>query len=432
MKNLHWFAIAERGSTVRREILAGCTTFSAMLYIVIVNPSLLAQGGMDFSGIYVATILSAAAASLLMGLAADYPIAAAPGVGLNAYFVYGVIISAGYSWQESLGAAVLAGSIFLLLSFTSFCRWMMEAIPESLKLAIAGGIGLFVSVIGLENGKLIVGSPTTVTMLGDLSEPTAFLTLLGLFVTVVLLACRFQGALLVGMGIVFAVALGLGFAALPTAVFAWPQGLERVAGQVSFALPGSLPMVVFIMFLLLLFNTTGTLLGIGNQAGLLQKGHLDNETKAFRAAAAGSFLGSIFGSGLTVGYVESGTGTAAGGRTGLTAVVTALLFLLLLFCAPLAQVAAGVPAVTAPALILTGFFMISGVHSISWTDITEGIPAFLTIFITPLSYDILAGTGVGVISYVILKLFSGQGRKVHPMLYVLAILFALQLGLSHS
>ena len=191
-------------------------------------------------------------------------------------------------------------------------------------------------------------------------------------------------------------------------------------------------MVVFIMFLLLLFNTTGTLLGIGNQAGLLQKGHLDNETKAFRAAAAGSFLGSIFGSGLTVGYVGSGTGTAAGGRTGLTAVVTALLFLLLLFCAPLAQVAAGVPAVTAPALILTGFFMVSGVHSISWTDITEGIPAFLTIFITPLSYDILAGTGVGVISYVILKLFSGQGRKVHPMLYVLAILFALQLGLSHS
>ena len=408
--------------------MAGVTTFSAMLYIVIVNPALLAQGGMDFSGTYAATILATAGASLLMGGLADYPLAVAPGIGLNAYFVYGVILSTGHSWQEAMGAAFLASIFFLLLVWTSFFRYFLNIVPWSLKMAIAGGIGLFVTLIGMEKGKLIVGSPTTVTMLGNLAEPTAFLTLLGLLITAVLLAYRIQAAMLLGMVAVFAAALSLGFATLPAELFSWPQGLEKAAGQLTFSFQGNMPLIILVMLLMLLFNNTGTFLGIGRQAGLIKDDEMTGDRQVFQAAAWGGLLGSFLGTGLAAGYVESGTGVSAGGRTGITAMVTAGLFLLLLFCAPLAQSAANVPAVTAPALIFTGFFMISGLHGIDWQDFTEGLPAFLTMLVMPLSYDILAGVGTGFISYAILKLFSGHWRQVHPLLYFFALLFALHMG----
>ncbi len=429
MKKLNWHSIAGRDSSWRREWLAGCTMFSAMLYIVLLNPVLLAQSGMDFSGAYMATVLSAAVASFLMGWLADYPIAAAPGIGLNAYFVYSVVLSQGYSWQEAMGSVFLASVLFLVLAATPFFHAFLEAVPQSLKMAIMGGVGILAALLGLIRGKLIVGSPASVTMLGDLSEPTAFLTLLGLLVTAVLLANRVQSALLAGMGVVLAAGLLLGFVVLPPEMFSWPQGLDRTAGQLAFSFRGGMPLILLVMFLLLVFHTTGILLGVGSQTKMPEGTSADMQ-KRFRAAALGSLLGSLLGGGLVTGSVESAAGTGSGGRTGMAAILTAGLFLLLLFCTPLAKAIAGMAAITAPALIFTGFFMASGIRDIDWQDISEGVPAFLTMAVMPLSYDILAGIGTGVVSYVLLKLFSGKGREVKPLLYILAVLFAFQLGSS--
>lgn len=420
------FQLTARGTNLRTEALAGLTTFVAMLYIIVVNPTMLSQAGIDFGGAYQATILASVTGMLIMGLAANYPVAVAPGIGINAFFVFQVIIAQGVPWQEALGAACLASGIFLLVSVTSIRRLLIEAIPESLKLAITAGIGLFIAMIGLINGKLVVGSPTTVVMLGDLSEPTAYLTLIGLLVTMVLMVNRIQGAVFLGMLVTTGIALLQGFLVLPEAPFMLPEGLDRTFGQMSFAHIDQMGMVIFVLLMVILFDTTGTLIGIGRQAGIIRKGHFPHLQNALLADAVASFFGALCGTGPTSSFAESGAGVAVGGRTGLANVVTAGLFLLMLFCEPSVKALSAMPSITAPALILVGCLLMEGVRDIDWSDKLEALPAFLTILLMPLSYSITTGVGAGIIVYTLLQLFSGHGHSVHPILYVFFVLFIVQ------
>lgn len=423
-----WFAFQERRTDFRTEILAGLTTFLSMMYILVVNPSVLSRAGIDFGGAYIATAVASIIATLVMGVAANYPIAIAPGIGINAYFVFTVILSDGVPWQEALGAAFVASALFVALSLTSFRQMLIDAIPASLKTAIAAGIGLFIALIGLENGRLVIDSPTTITMLGDIKDPVAYLTLLGLLVTTVFMANRVRGAIFLGMIFTGLTAWLLGFIALPPAPFALPSGLEKTFFQLSFAHIDKLLLVIFTVLLVTLFDTTGTMLGVGRQAGLIREGKFPHLQSVLLADSIGSLAGALLGTGPTSSFVESGTGVAAGGRTGFAAVVTAVLFGVMIFCAPLAKAVSSMPAVTAPALILVGSLMAEGMRTIPWDDMTEAFPAFFTMLIMPLSYSIASGVGAGFILYAVLKLATGQGKKVHPLLYLFAVLFMLQLG----
>lgn len=423
-----WFAFEERRTDFRTEILAGLTTFLSMMYILVVNPSVLSRAGIDFGGAYIATAVASIIATLIMGVAANYPIAIAPGIGINAYFVFTVILSDGVPWQEALGAAFAASVLFVAISITPFRQMLIDAIPASLKTAIAAGIGLFIAFIGLENGRLVIDSPTTITMLGDMKDPVAYLTLLGLLVTTVFMANRVRGAIFLGMIFTGMTAWLLGFIALPSAPFALPDGLDKTFFQLSFAHIDKLLLVIFTVLLVTLFDTTGTMLGVGRQAGLIREGKFPHLQSALLADSIGSLAGALLGTGPTSSFVESGTGVAAGGRTGFAAVVTAVLFGVMLFCAPLAQAVSSMPAVTAPALILVGSLMAEGMRTIPWDDMTEAFPAFFTMLIMPLSYSIASGVGAGFILYAVLKLATGQGKKVHPLLYLFAVLFVLQLG----
>ncbi len=425
-----WFKLEERGTTVSTEIMAGITTFLTMVYIVIVNPAVLNIAGMDFDGVFMATILASALATLIMGIFANYPIAIAPGMGMNAYFSYSVVLAGGNSWQVALGAVFLTGIIFLLLSLTKFRYILIDSIPTSLKHAITAGIGLFISFIGLQNAKIVIASPATLVTLGNLAEPITLMTIIGLVISLVLMVYRVQGALFAGMLITSVIAYYRGMLVLPESLFMLPYGLENTAWQmnVSGVFEQGLYAVVFTFLLITLFDTTGTMLGVAEQAGLLKDGKFPRVRGALLADAVGTTVGAALGTSPTSAYVESGSGVAVGGRTGLTAVVTAILLLITLFFAPIAKMLASIPAVTAPALIIVGFFMMGGLRSIDWNDLEEAFPAFLIVIAMPLTYSIATGIGVGFIVYPILKVLRGKGRTVHPILYIFAILFFIQLG----
>ncbi|AJQ28809.1 NCS2 family permease [Pelosinus fermentans] len=425
-----WFKLEERGTTVSTEIMAGITTFLTMVYIVIVNPAVLHIAGMDFDGVFMATILASALATLIMGIFANYPIAIAPGMGMNAYFSYSVVLAGGHSWQVALGAVFLTGIIFLLLSLTKFRYILIDSIPTSLKHAITAGIGLFISFIGLQNAKIVIASPATLVTLGNLAEPITLMTIIGLVISLVLMVYRVQGALFAGMLITSVIAYYRGMLVLPESLFMLPHGLENTAWQmnVSGVFEQGLYAVVFTFLLITLFDTTGTMLGVAEQAGLLKDGKFPRVRGALLADAVGTTVGAALGTSPTSAYVESSSGVAVGGRTGLTAVITAILLLITLFFAPIAKMLASIPAVTAPALIIVGFFMMSGLRSIDWNDLEEAFPAFLIVIAMPLTYSIATGIGVGFIVYPILKVLRGKGRTVHPILYVFAILFFIQLG----
>ncbi|EIW16205.1 MULTISPECIES: NCS2 family permease [Pelosinus] len=425
-----WFKLEERGTKVSTEIMAGITTFLTMVYIVIVNPAVLHIAGMDFDGVFMATILASALATLIMGVFANYPIAIAPGMGMNAYFSYSVVLAGGHSWQVALGAVFLTGSIFLLLSLTKFRYILIDSIPTSLKHAITAGIGLFISFIGLQNAKIVIASPATLVTLGNLAEPITLMTIIGLVISLVLMVYRVQGALFAGMLITSVIAYYKGMLVLPESLFMLPHGLEKTAWQmnVSGVFEQGLYAVVFTFLLITLFDTTGTMLGVAEQAGLLKDGKFPRVRGALLADAVGTTVGAALGTSPTSAYVESSSGVAVGGRTGLTAVVTAILLLITLFFAPIAKMLASIPAVTAPALIIVGFFMMSGLRSIDWNDLEEAFPAFLIVIAMPLTYSIATGIGVGFIVYPILKVLRGKGRTVHPILYIFAILFFIQLG----
>ncbi len=431
------FGVTEAGSTIGREILAGFTTFATMSYIVFVQPTVLSQCGMDFNGVLIATCIAAELACLAMGLYARYPIALAPGMGENFYFaliVCGPVAAGGmgYSWQTALAAVFVSGVAFLILSFFGFRERIVDAIPHSLKCGIAGGIGLFITLIGLEWSGLVVDKPGVLVGLGDLSQPPVLLSLASLAVTALLVALRVRGAIL--LGILFGFIAGC-----VTNIVTWHGivDLPRIRQPVMFQLDfsnvfGSAGIIgaIFIFFFLDLFDTVGTLIGVAEQGGFLKDGKLPRARQAFAADALGTTVGSLLGTSTVTSYVESAAGVAAGGRTGLTAVVVAMLFLVAPVFTPIAQsvgegyaLADGTRLypVVAPALIMVGFMMAQNAKRIEWEDYVHAIPAFLTLAIMPLSYSITEGIAFGVISYCVLSLATGRGKQVHWMLYIVAV-----------
>lgn len=427
------FKFSERNTTLSTEIIAGITTFVTMSYIVIVNPSVLQKAGMDFNGVFIATILAAIIGTLIMGLAANYPIAIAPGLGMNAYFAFVIVIGMGIPWQSALGSVFIASVVFLLLSLTKFRQALIDAIPTSLKAGISAGIGLFITFIGMQNAHLLAPSPATIITMGNFAEPVAYMTLIGLFITIVLLVNNVPAAIFLGMIITAVISFCMGFIVLPASIFSLPSGFENTFMQLSIvnSFSPNLFAIIFTFFLVTLFDTTGTMIGIAEQAGLMKNGQFPNVRSALLADAVASTFGALFGTSPTSAYVESGAGVAAGGRTGFTSVVVAIMFFFMLFLAPIAQVLASVPAVTSPALIIVGFLMMRSLNQIDWTDIEESLPAFFILFWIPLSYSITNGVGAGLISYPLIKIFRGRIRDVHPLLYVFMILFIIQFVLMN-
>lgn len=422
------FKFSERNTTLNTEIIAGITTFVTMSYIVIVNPSVLSKAGMDFNGVFIATILAAMIGTLIMGLIANYPIAIAPGLGLNAYFAFVIVLGMGIPWQSALGSVFISSVIFLLLSLTSFRQALIAAIPRSLKAGISGGIGLFIAFIGMQNAHLVAPSPATIITLGNFAEPVAYMTILGLIITIILLVNNVPAAIFLGMLITAIISFLLGYVNMPASIFSLPTGFDSTFMQLDIAgaFTPNLFAIIFTFFLVTLFDTTGTMIGIAEQAGLIKNDRFPNVRSALLADAFASTFGSLLGTSPTSAYIESGAGVAAGGRTGFTSVVVAVLFFFMLFLAPIAQVLAAVPAITSPALIVVGFLMMGSLNQVDWNNIEESLPAFFVLFWMPLSYSITNGVGAGLILYPLIKIFRGKIRDVHPLLYVFMVLFIIQ------
>lgn len=426
-----FFGFQEKGTNIRREVLAGLTTFLTMVYIVVVNPAILEQAGMDFGSVFVATVLASVISTLIMGLFANYPIAIAPGMGLNAYFAFSVVGQGKIGWETAMGAVLVAGVLFLLLSATRFREALIQAIPSSLKFGITAGIGLFIAFIGLKSAGIIVNDEVNLVGLGDFHDPMTLLSLCGLFVTLVLMTLRVPGALFLGM-VLTALGAGLtGMFQLPDQWVTMPPSMAPTFGAAVFALPQvfeqGLYAVIFAFLLVTLFDTTGTMIGVAEQAGLVKEGKFPRMRSALMADAVGMTTGAVMGTSPTSAYVESSTGVTAGGRTGFTAVVVSLLFLGTLFFEPLVAQVAGLPAITAPTLIIVGCFMMNGLAKVRWEDFDEAFPAFIVMLSMPLTFSIATGIAFGFITYPLLKLVRGKGKEVHPLLYLFMVLFILQL-----
>ena len=421
------FQVSANGSSVSREIVAGVTTFLAMAYISVVNPSILSQTGMDFGAVFVATCLAAALGSLLMGLLANYPIALAPGMGQNAFFAFGICIGMGITWQIALGAVFISGILFLLISILPIREWLINSIPKSLKLGIAGGIGLFLATIALINSGVIVDGPTLVT-LGDLSKPEPLLMLLGFILITALTSRSVTGAVVIGILAVSAIAWISGISNFAGIVAAPPDASALLALDIQGALQWSMITVILALLLVDVFDTAGTLVGVGARGNLLDdKGHLPRLKPALLADSSATAAGALLGTSSTTSYIESAAGVEAGGRTGLSAVVVGALFLLCLLFAPLAK---SIPAfATASALLFVAYLMIKPIVELNWDDASEAAPAIVTMISMPLSYSIADGIGLGFLTYVLIKLFAGQARQTSLAVYFVAILFALKFAL---
>ena len=426
------FALSANGTTIRTEILAGVTTFLTMAYIIFVQPAVLSAAGMDFGAVLTATCLSTALATAMMALFANYPIAVAPAMGHNFFFAYTVVIGMQVPWRVALGAVAIAGLLFVLTAGVGLRERLITAIPATLKHAIAAGIGLLIATIGLEWAGLVVAAPGTLVTLGDLHSRPALVALAALTLTAALLARRVPGAFLWGIlgGMAVAIPLGVvryeGVASMPPSLAPTFMQLDL---RGAFA-PGMVA-VVFVFFFLALFDSVGTLVGVGEQAGLMRDGTLPRAREALLADAVGTVAGATLGTSTVTAFIESGAGIAAGGRTGLTSLVTAALFLVSLFFYPLVRTIGGgfvvnnttlYPVVAAP-LILVGAMMIGGLRHIAWDEPTEAIPAFLTVILMPLSTSITEGVSFGVLSYTLLKVVAGRGHQVHPLLFAFAALF---------
>ena len=422
------FQLKAHNTSVRTELLAGVTTFLAMAYILFVNPSILGATGMDKGAIFVATCLAAAIGSALMGLIANYPIALAPGMGLNAFFTYTVVLHLGHSWQVAVGAVFLSALMFFLLSIFRIREWIINSIPLPLRSGIAAGIGLFLALIALQTAGIVVGNPATLVGLGDLSKPGPLLAILGFFLIVVLEARKVTGAVLIGILVVTVIAIALGVSAFGGLV-SMPPSLAPTFLQLDIrgALDVGLISVIFAFLFVDLFDNSGTLIGVAKRAGLMGKdGHLPKMGRALIADSSAAMFGSLLGTSTTTSYIESAAGVSAGGRTGLTAVVVAVLFLLALFFAPLAG---SVPAfATAPALFFIAVLMTSGLAEIEWDDLTTAAPVLVTALAMPLTYSIANGIAFGFITWTVIKLLSGRTRELNSALIVLSILFVIKLG----
>ena len=421
-----YFKLSEHGTTVQREVLAGFTTFLTMAYITFINPAILADAGMDFNAVFVATCLAAAVGTLIMGLYANYPIALAPGMGLNAFFTYGVVLGMGHAWQTALGAVFLSGVIFVILSVLPIREWLINAIPRTLKMAISAGIGLFLGIIALKNAGIVVDHPATLVTLGDMTAWPAILAILGFVVIVALSRRGVIGAVIIGILLVTALGVALGISEWKGLVSPPPDPSPTFfALDIGGALEVSLIAVIFTFLFVDLFDTAGTLVGVAHRAGLLDEdGKLPRLRKALLADSTATVAGAAFGTSSTTSYIESAAGVNAGGRTGLTAVVVAILFLLCLFFAPLAQT---VPAyATAPALLYVACLMTRGLTEIDWEDPTDYAPAVVTAIAMPLTFSIADGIGLGFICYALMKLTGGKASECPPAVIVIAALFALK------
>jgi AGZA family xanthine/uracil permease-like MFS transporter len=433
-----WFRLRENGTTAGREALGGVTTFLTLSYIIFVQPGVLEQAGMSFQAVMVATCFASAAATILMGLAANYPIALAPGMGENFFFVYTLCASYGLSWQQALAATFLAGVAFMALATFGLRSKVVNAIPASLKTGIAAGIGLFITLIGMQYGRLVVAHPATLLQLGDLSSPVALTTLAGLLVTLVLMGLRVRGAIL--LGIVGATAVSGMFGMVRyTGVFAWPTGIEATLWKMDFAgllrhPPTTAATAIFVLLFLALFDTVGTLVGVGRQAGLLREGQLPRAERALFSDATGTVAGAALGTSTVTCYIESAAGVADGARTGLANLVTGGLLLVSAFFAPLARMIGGGVQVEggtayptlAPALILVGAMIIRSIRELEWDDPTEAIPAFLTMILIPFSFSIAAGVAAGFVVYAAAKAGTGRWRECPVLVYVFAGIYLLQ------
>jgi AGZA family xanthine/uracil permease-like MFS transporter len=430
------FGLAGHGTTVKTEIVAGFTTFLTAAYIIFVQPAVLAAAGMDSGAVLTATCLATAIATLIMAFGANYPIVVAPAMGHNFFFAFTVVVAGGTPWRVALGAVAIAGALFILTAGLGLRELVIRALPESFTHAIGVGIGVLIALIGLEWGGVIVDAPGTLVALGDLGQPPVLLTLATLAVMAILHARRVVGATLIGMVVAAVAALMAGLTTW-TGVVSRPPSIAPTFLQLDVrgALTPGLIDAVFVFFFLALFDSVGTLVGIASRMGLVRGGTFPRAKQALLADAVGTVVGAGLGTSTVTAYVESSTGVAAGGRTGLAAVVTALLFLVALFFHPLVELVGGgytagegltLYPVIAPALILVGVTMMEGVGRVRWDDFTEALPAFLAIMIMPLSFSITDGIAFGLVAYAVLKIATGRARELHWLLYVLAAVFVVR------
>jgi len=420
-----FFHLTENHTTVRRELLGGVTTFMAMAYVVVVNPRILGEAGMPVEGVLFATCISAAIATLIMGLWANYPIALAPGMSLNAYFTYSIVLGRGVPWQTCLGVVFLSGCIFLLLTLTNIREHIVNDIPDCLKHGTAAGIGFFIAFIGLRNSKIIVSSPATFVTLGKSSDPQVLLAALGLIVIAILMARKVGGAILIGIVFIALIGIPLHLTTIPSHVFSWPHPAGtflKLDFRSAFKL--GLGDLVFVFFFVDLFDNVGTLVGVCEQGGFLRDGKFPRASRALLADAFGTMAGALTGTSTVTSYIESAAGVAAGARTGLGNVAIAGLFLGAMFCAPL--VAAIPTYATAPALILVGALMCGSVAKVRWDDFSEAFPAFITLVATPLTFSIATGLSLGLLSFTFIKIGTGRYREISPLIWVLSVLFLLR------
>ena len=419
------FNLKENGTSVRTEVIAGITTFLTMSYIIFVNPEILSSTGMDRNAVFVATCLAAALGTLVMAFLAKWPIGMAPGMGLNAFFAFTVVGAMGFSWQQALGAVFISGIIFLILTVSGVRSWLIAGIPQSMRSAIAAGIGLFLAIIALKNSGIVAASEATFVTLGDITQTGPLLAILGFFIIAALDALKVRGAILIGILVVTVLSMMLGASQFNGVVSAPPSLLPTFLQlDIMGALHTGLVHVILVFVLVEVFDATGTLIGVAKRAGLIQEGKPNRLGKALLADSTAIVAGSLLGTSSTTAYVESASGVQAGGRTGLTALVIAVLFLAALFFSPLA---ASVPAyATAPALLYVAGLMMRELVEIHWEDVTEAAPAALTALMMPFTYSIANGLAFGFISYAVLKLLTGRPREVHPATWIVAALFVIR------
>ncbi|HSQ47690.1 MAG TPA: NCS2 family permease [Lutibacter sp.] len=424
-----FFKITENKSTLRTEIIAGITTFMTMVYILAVNPSILSAAGMDKDAVFTATALSAIIATLVMSLVAKLPFALAPGMGLNAFFAFTVVLGMGYSWQFALTAVFLEGIIFILLTAFNIRELIVNSIPLNLKHAVSVGIGLFIAFIGLKGTGLIVDNPATLVGLGDMRNPAVLVGLAGVIIIGVLFAKKVKGAILIGILASTIIGIFVGITVIPEnfSLVSLPPSIEPIFLKFDFSQVFTLDMLIVLFTFLFvdMFDTVGTLVGVSSKADMLDKdGNVPRVKQALFADAIGTTVGAMLGTSTVTTYVESAAGVAEGGKTGMTALTVAIMFVLALFFAPIFMI---IPAAaTAPALIIVGLFMISPIMKIDLDDFTEAIPAFFTIIMMPLTYSIAEGIVFGMLSFVILKLLTGRYKEIKPIMYVIAILFLIK------
>ncbi len=422
------FGLQAHGTSVRTEVIAGITTFLTMAYIIFVNPDILSSTGMDRNAVFVATCVAAAIGSAVMALWANWPIGMAPGMGLNAFFAFTVVGTLGFTWQQALGAVFISGLVFLFLSATGIRRWLIAGIPTSMRSAIAAGIGMFLGLIALKNAGIVVDNPATLVGLGDLTATGTLLAVVGFFIIAALDALKVRGSILIGILVITVASIALGASQFGGIVSMPPSMMPTFLQlDVAGALTVGIFHVILVMVLVEVFDATGTLIGVAKRAGLLTEGPAHTNKGLSRALMADStaiLAGSLLGTSSTTAYVESASGVQAGGRTGLTALVVAGLFLLAMFFAPLAG---SVPAfATAPALLYVACLMVREFEEISWGDVTESAPAVLTALMMPFTYSIANGLAFGFVSYAAIKLLTGRARDVHAATWIVAALFVIR------